>query len=287
MTYLLALASSLLWGTSDFLGGRLSRRLPALWVVGVSQLCSFVLLTVAAIGAFAFGIRAHGSGWLLWGLGGGVALTVALASFYKALAAGRMGVVAPIASTGVVVPVLVGLADGNRPTVVQAMGIAVAVVGVVLASRPAPETVGTQVPGTRAPAALALLAGLGFGTALVCLQRGAVSDGLDALWAMRLAILVLLAVPAWRLQGLARTAMAGHGADTWRTLALLGACDVAANGAFTLASRGGALALVAVLSSLYPVVATLLARQVLGERLSRGQVAGVLVTMAGSLLIVV
>jgi drug/metabolite transporter (DMT)-like permease len=279
MTSLLALLSSLLWGTSDFLGGRLSRRASSIWVVAASQACSLGVLTVAAAGAFAFGMRAHGAGWLPWGVGGGLSLSVALVSFYRGLAVGRMGIVAPIASTGVIVPVAVGLLEGDRPAALQAVGVAVAVVGVLLASRPAAHVDGES--GGRAAVGLALLAGLGFGTALVCLHSGAASNGLDTLWAMRLVIVTVLAVPAWR----ARPAAVDGG--TWRTLVALGVCDVSSNAAFALASISGELALVAVLSSFYPVVTTLLARELLHERLSHSQLVGVVATVAGTVLIVV
>ncbi|MDQ1681733.1 MAG: hypothetical protein QOH99_274 [Frankiaceae bacterium] len=279
MTSLLALLSSLLWGTSDFLGGRLSRRASSIWVVAASQTCSFGLLSLASIGAFAFGMRPHGSSWLTWGVGGGLALTVALVSFYRGLSVGRMGIVAPIASTGVVVPVAVGLAEGDRPAAIQVVGILVAVIGVLLASRPASDD--GPASGGAAPVVLALIAGLGFGTALVCLHRGTASNGLDTLWVMRLVIVALLIVPAWR----SRPASIDGG--TWRTVGLLGTCDVGSNAAFAVASLGGSLALVSVLSSLYPVVTTLLARELLHERLSRTQLAGVVATIAGTVLIVV
>ena len=285
MTYLVALLSSVLWGTADFIGGRLSRRFSAIWVVAASQVCSLALLTLASLGALAFGVRAHGSGWIGWGAAGGLALAVALVSFYRGLAIGRMGVVAPIASTGVVVPVAVGLLHGDRPAVVQGIGIVLAVIGVLLASRPSradadgPEVLGSD--GGAAGVGLALMAGVGFGAALVCLQRGTMSNGLYDLWAMRVVIVALLAVPAWRSRP------RGVDRGSLRTLVALGACDAGANAAFSVASLTGVFALVAVLSSLYPVVTTVLARRLLHEKLSRSQLIGVAATVAGTVLIVV
>ena len=283
MTYLFALLSSGLWGTADFIGGRLSRDLPALWVVAASQACSLALLAVGSVAAVALGVRAQGTGWLGWGVGGGVALTVGLASFYRGLAIGRMGVVAPIASTGVAVPVAVGFLQGDRPVATQAVGIAVAVVGVLLAglSSSGDGAGADQRRGGSRPIVLALVAGVGFGAALVCLQQSATSSSLYALTVMRAVILALLVVPAWRARP-----TSGVGRGTVGSLVALGVCDVGANAMFSVASLSGSLALVAVLSSLYPVVTTLLARQLLHERLSRWQLAGVVATLGGTVLIV-
>ena len=111
MPYLLALTSSLLWGAGDFLGGTVSRRLPALAVVGVSQALALVVFLAVALatGEAAQGMPA--TGWA-WAAAAGVSGLIGLVAFYSALAAGTMGVVAPIAALGVVVPVLAGLIGG-------------------------------------------------------------------------------------------------------------------------------------------------------------------------------
>jgi uncharacterized membrane protein len=102
---LLALGSSLSWGTADFLGGSVSRRLPVTTVLVVSGAgaISALLIGVTAAG----GLLAPGS-YLWWGVGAGLAGSLALGAFYRALADGTMGVVAPIAATGVVIPIVVG-----------------------------------------------------------------------------------------------------------------------------------------------------------------------------------
>ncbi|MDP9182858.1 MAG: EamA family transporter, partial [Actinomycetota bacterium] len=120
MSVALALLSSLLWGGSDFLGGTASRRLAAIVVVGASQLVALVLLVPLAV---TVGERPDH----LWaGVAAGLTVTAGLAAFYAALAAGTMGVVAPIAATGAVVPVVVGLVGGESPAAVQLAGIVVA-----------------------------------------------------------------------------------------------------------------------------------------------------------------
>ncbi|MGZ4591114.1 MAG: EamA family transporter, partial [Actinomycetes bacterium] len=133
MAALLALLSSLLWGSADFVGGTLSRRLPATVVVGASQAAGLVAITVVAALAGALGAPL---GYLPWAVGAGLAGLIGLVCFYAALAAGTMGVVSPIAALGVVVPVVVGLARGERPGALQLVGITIAVAGVVLASGP-------------------------------------------------------------------------------------------------------------------------------------------------------
>jgi drug/metabolite transporter (DMT)-like permease len=133
VTVALALCASLLWGGADFLGGTAARRLPATGVVLASQGAALlgVLVVVVVTGAFTDPI-----GYLGWAVAAAVVGLVALIGFYAALAEGTMGVVAPIASLGVVVPVIVGIAQGDRPTLWQGLGVALAVTGVVLASGP-------------------------------------------------------------------------------------------------------------------------------------------------------
>src|SRR5688572_17975292 len=133
MSPLLALLSSVLWGLSDFLGGTASRRLPVPTVLGISQFVGLVLLSVLAV---ATGALDTDRGYLAPALGAGVVGVLALGMFFRALAIGTMGVVAPVAALGVAVPVIAGIADGEQPSVGQAVGIVVAVVGVVLASGP-------------------------------------------------------------------------------------------------------------------------------------------------------
>src|SRR5579875_1588869 len=133
MGTLLALLSSALWGTSDFLGGTASRRLPAVGVVVVSEAAGMLGVLVVALATGAYDAP---TGYLGWGLLGAVSGVVGITAFYRALATGTMGVIAPIAATGVIVPVAVGLVGGDRPSALQDAGVVVAIVGVVLASGP-------------------------------------------------------------------------------------------------------------------------------------------------------
>src|SRR4051812_23420492 len=109
----MALMSSALWGTSDFIGGLVSRRLPAYLVVATSQAAGLAAVTVAALLTGGFG---ENRDWVEPAFFAGVSLAVGLVMFYTALATGQMGVVSPIAALGVLVPVAVGLARGDAPS---------------------------------------------------------------------------------------------------------------------------------------------------------------------------
>ncbi|HEY1117022.1 MAG TPA: EamA family transporter [Acidimicrobiales bacterium] len=279
MAAALALLSSLLWGTADFLGGTASRRLDALRVVLLSQAVALVSLVplVALLGPEVTR-RTVGSG-VVAGLVG----PAALLAFYRALALGTRGVVAPIAALGVVVPVVAGLADGEEPTAVQVVGIVVAVVGVVLAS--GPEVRGAGRGGTR-PLVLALGAALGFGIVFVLLAEGGDGAGTAEV------VLVLLAMRATSVLVLGALVLARSGRSAVAVprrelpvLAVIGAFDVGANGTFAVASQSDLVSVVAVLASLYPAVTALLAWRLHRERLRPLQLAGVSAALAGVVLL--
>jgi drug/metabolite transporter (DMT)-like permease len=267
----LALLSSLLWGTSDFLGGTATKRLPAGVVVFASQLVALVALV-----PFVLLLGERPDAW--WpGVAAGLTVVVGLAAFYAALAVGTMGVVAPIAATGAVVPVVVGLAQGEAPSGPQVAGIGVALVGVVLAS--GPELTGGA---PRRPLLLAVVSAVCFGSVAVLIAEGSEGPAGGAL--VSLAVMRVASVTARGLVGLVRRTrvpVAGSG----RVLVAIGLFDVGANTAFAYASRQGLLSVVAVLASLYPVVTVLLAREVHGERLARVQVVGAAGTLVGVALL--
>lgn len=281
MAALLALLSSLLWGSADFLGGTLSRRLSAVLVVGASQLAGLVGIAVVAVAAGELGAP---TGYLPWAVGAGLAGVVGLVAFYAALASGTMGVVSPIAALGVVVPLAVGLGRGERPGALQLAGIALAVAGVVLAS--GPELSGRA--GSR-PLALAVVAAAGFGLALLSIAEGSRSSTIMTLVAMRATSVTVLGTALLVLARRARRrgTPGGLGLDA-RAVALItlvGAGDVTANLTFGLASTRGLVSVVAVLGSLYPVVTVLLARVLQHERLGPVQTVGVAGALAGVVLI--
>ncbi|WP_371648611.1 DMT family transporter [Streptomyces mirabilis] len=281
-TALFALATSLLWGLADFGGGLLTRRTPALTVVAVSQ--SIAAAVLGAIVVVTGGWSAAGP-QLWFAFAAGLVGPVALLSFYKALALGPMGVVSPLGSLAVAVPITVGLFLGERPGLMQVAGIAVAVVGVVLAG--GPQLRGA--PVQRQAILLTLIAALGFGTVFVLIAEASSSvTGLFlALFVQRLTNVATGG--AALLVSVRRGAIAlPEGGFPWHSLpalAFVGLADVAANGTYSVAAQHGPLTVAAVLASLYPVVTALAARGFLSERLRGIQAAGAGLALVGTVLL--
>jgi drug/metabolite transporter (DMT)-like permease len=269
---LLALLSALTWGTSDFFAGLKTKRHPAIVVVGWTQGLALVGLTAIVL------VVRPGSVFgptLPWAMAAGMAGMVGLLFFYTALATGTMGVVAPIASMGVVVPVVLGVATGDAPSRLAWIGMAVAVVGILLAS--GPELSGAVSPR---PVFLAVGAAVSFGFSMFSINRGAQTSTLLTLWTMRattVAVLVALALIVRSVGAVERAEVPG--------LAAIGATDALANGLFGWASSMGQVSVTSVLGSLYPVATILLARVLLGERLRRIQQIGVVTALTGAALI--
>lgn len=267
MSAVLALLSSVVWGTSDFVAGLKSRSLPPLAVVGYAQLVGFVTLSIVVLA----GHPLTDGPWRWWALAAGVGGAIALAAFYSALAAGTMSVVAPIASLGAAVPVLLGVVTGETPSAVAWVGMGVAVLGTVLASGPEIRA-GLAVR----PVALACVAAVGFGFVLFCMDRGSRVSLVSTLWGMRLTSVAMYAALA-----LVRRSTGGVRLRDWPVLVFVGVADLGANILFVTASTQGMVSIAAVLGSLYPVVTILLARAVLGERLKAVQNVGVVLAMVG------
>ncbi|MFJ4427643.1 DMT family transporter [Streptomyces galilaeus] len=282
MTALFALATSLLWGLADFGGGLLTRRAPALTVVVVSQSIAAVVLGAVVV---ATGGWSEAGPRLWFAVAAGLVGPVALFSFYKALALGPMGVVSPLATLSVAVPVSVGLFLGERPGWTQAAGIAVAVTGVVLAGGPQLRGAAVQ----RQAVLLTLVAALGFGTVFVLITEASTTvTGLFlALFVQRvtnvltggaaLYVAVRRGAPALPEGGLPLRALPAY--------AFVGLADVAANGTYAIAAQHGPITVAAVLASLYPVVTSLAARGFLRERLRAIQAAGAGLALVGTLLL--
>ncbi|MGW7207359.1 EamA family transporter [Streptomyces sp. NPDC054837] len=282
MTALFALATSLLWGLADFGGGLLTRRTPALTVVVVSQAIAAVVLGVIVV---ATGGWSEAGPRLWFAVAAGLVGPVALICFYKALALGPMGVVSPLGTLGVAVPVGVGLFLGERPGPVQFAGIGVAVLGVVLAG--GPQLRGA--PVQRQTILLTLVAAFGFGTvfALIAEASTTVTGLFLALFVQRV---VNVAVGGGALYVSVRKGAAAlpAGGFPWASLpalAFVGLADVAANGTYAIAARLGPVTVAAVLASLYPVVTALAARGFLSERLRTVQAAGAGLALVGTLLL--
>ncbi|MFD5511519.1 EamA family transporter [Streptomyces sp. NPDC127051] len=285
MTALFALATALLWGLADFGGGLLTRRLPALTVVVVSQVLAVIVLGAVVLGTGAW----REAGPQLWfAVAAGLVGPVAMLCFYEALALGPMGVVSPLGSLGVVVPVAAGLALGERPALGQFTGIAVAVVGIVLAG--GPELRGA--PVQRRAVVLTLTAAFGFGAvmSLIAHASSSVTGLFLALFVQRVTNVAAGGAALWiRTRRGAPALPAGTGPRIlWGllpALAFVGLADVAANGTYSVAAQHGPVTVAAVLSSLYPVITALAAFVVLKERLRTVQAAGAGLALAGTVLL--
>jgi drug/metabolite transporter (DMT)-like permease len=272
----LALAASCCWGIADFTGGLKSRHLPV----------PLVLLVVEGTGALAVALiiaATHeplpDTRSVVFSLVAGTAGILGLAGFYRALAIGTMSIVAPISATGVALPVIVGIATGDRLSTVVSAGLVVTVAGVVLASREQNADAGGAA-ADRLSIGLALMAAVGFGTYFALADVAA--DG-SVLWLLLLARIAVLPVMAGAVL-IARPPLPRRGDLV--TLAGAGLLDITATGLYGVANTKGALSIVSVVGALYPVTTVLLARLVLSERLHPIQAAGVAAAFAGVALIV-
>lgn len=278
MAALLALLASSIWGVTDFVGGTLSRRIHPLAVAGVGQV--LVLPVVAAV-VLVLGAEHNPSGWLVWGVIAGLLQPLALGLFFEALATGKMGVVAPIGATGVAVPVAIGLLQGERPAALQLIGIAMCVVGVVMASGPELSSVRDHdAPGGSRALALALAAAAGFGLVLYSVARGGHFSAGMTILTSRVVMLVPLGI-AW----LVTRSTGGVQRRDLPVLVVMSGGDVLGGGLYSVASGRSLVAVVAVLASLYPVITAVLARFVHHEVLKPVQLAGVLGALGGVVLI--
>jgi len=295
MTAVLALLASLVWGTSDFMGGVVSRRVRPVLVVAIAHTIALATLLVVAAAGGSFSAKL---GYLPWAVAAGAVGLVALVAFYGALSTGTMGIVAPIAGTGAVVPVAVGLLSGESPSGWQIAGIAAAVGGVVLAS--GPELAGRGGPdgGGSRPLVLAVVAAAGFGTVFVLIDRGAKHNVVMTLLTMRatsVSIVALLGLGYLMRRRRVRVSAEGDGEPVvrewgvhWKqvpVIAIVGWTDAGANGLYGAAVRHGLVSVTAVLASLYPAVTVLLARFVEGERMRLIQNIGVGLAMCGVVLL--
>jgi drug/metabolite transporter (DMT)-like permease len=264
------------YGASDFCGGLASRRASSFAVVAVSQAASLAVLVVLLPWLGGDATMAD----LAWGSAAGLAGAVGLVLFYRALAEGVMSVVAPVTGVaGAAVPVVVGVAFGERVGLWSTAGIALALVAVVLVAAEG----GLAALLTVRPASLtpALLAGAGFGFFFVLLSRTHDDAGLTPLVAARLVSVVFVVALA-----LSRRQSLRIPRTTLPTVLLAGVGDMTANALFLIATQvGGQLAITGVLASLYPASTVLLAQVLLRERLAGTQLAGLAAAIAAVALI--
>jgi drug/metabolite transporter (DMT)-like permease len=264
----LAAAAALSWGSSGLLAGFISRSRPAVLVALVVQLTGLaLLLTVALAAAEAPSLRAAAAG-----IGCGIVGGVGLLWLYRALASRSVGVAAPLAASGILVPALAGVMGGERLGTAQAIGAVVLVLGVgaILYNRPGDGP-------DRRTVKLALGAALAFGIFYLGLDAGARDSAAWVTVFARVGGVGVLLVIALRARELHRLAL-----GRWiGPAAVAGAVDAAGNLSYAAASATGALSVVSLISAAYPAVTVVLAVVVLRERITALRACGVLATVAG------
>jgi uncharacterized membrane protein len=275
MSSLLALLSAALFGASDFLGGVAARLGSARVATLIAQAVGAVLLVPLVFAVPAPQVTAADIGW---GAAAGGAGGLAILFFYTAFARGAMSVVAPLSAlAAALVPVVFGLATGERPATIALVGVALALVAI-----PVVSAGGERGRTTASAVVLAAIAGVGFGVYSIFLKQTSVDAGLWPLLGTRLVSVPLMVVLAWTVDRSLRSSR-----PSMRAALGAGAFDIVANTCLLLALQRGDLSIAAVLSGLYPASTVLLARVVLGERLSVRQLAGLVVAGAAIALIAV
>ena len=268
----LSLGAAAVWGGGDFAGGIATKRANVFRVVAGAHACGLVLMLLLAwLTGEPFPPRSS----LGWGVLAGISGAFGIAALYKALAIGRMGIIAPVASVvTAILPVMVGIRSEGMPDRIQLAGFALALVSIWLVARPDGEIDSHRGLG------LAILAGVMFGLFLVA-GKQAGHDGVfwplvAARAASTLLMLVIVAFSPRDTRSL-RAALV--------PILLSGLLDSIANAMFIAATRHGRLDVAAVLSSLYPASTVILARVLLKERLSASQNAGIVGALASVAII--
>ena len=276
MASLLAILSSILWGTSDFEGGRLSKKHAPLAVLGFTQVLGLVFGIVLMLASGAWSAQALGSGgYLVPGIIAGLFGYFGLFCLYAGLSTGRMGVVSPISSMGAIVPLTYALINGDKLSTITSIGVVLALVGVFCASGP---ELSQGLP--LKPLLLAIGAALGFGTALTSMSIGTQSSALMTMVSMRGATFFVTITIALKFR-----TMGGFTKKEYPSLIFIGVADFLANVLLGVACTKGLVSIAMVLGSLFPIATALLAFKFLRERLQKVQYVGIALAVAGVALI--
>ncbi len=273
MATLLALLSSLLWGSADYHAGKLSKRLPVMVVLGINQafgLLFGIFLLVVTRTWIAPSIASDG--YLINGALAGLSGYAGLLCLYAGLSTGRMGVVSPISSLSVLIPLFFAFViEGDRLTTPVTMGVIAAIIGGFLASGP---ELSQGLP--LRPVLLALGAALGFGSALTFMSIGSQESSLLTMTTMRATTFCISVAYFIKVKG--------FGGASKRDIPLLigiGVADFSANLLLGVATTKGLVSIAMVLGSLYPIATAVLAFIFLHERLHRAQYLGIALAVGG------
>jgi uncharacterized membrane protein len=262
MGILLGLTAAILYGGSDFGGGLASRRFGFLRVTVAGSAAAVVLAWTVLILAGGPGpsLRA-----VAWGLASGLAGGAGTLVLYRGLARGQMSVVGPLSALGAaVVPVIAGVALGERPSLLSVAGVLVALPAIVLVAAS-----GSVRGKLGAGLVDGLAAGLAFGILFVGLAQAGRHSGLWPVASEQTGMLLITLAVAVKSRQPLRIPVRALGLPV-----LAGASGMAATLAYFYATHFSMLAIAAVLVSLYPGVTVLLARTVLHERFTPAQRAG-------------
>lgn len=276
MASLLALFSSILWGSADYLAGNLTKRFKAIAVTGASQAIGLItgVFLVVVTGSYV-APNLSWNGYFLPAIGAGIAGFLGLVSFYSGLSTGRMGVVSPISTLSAVIPLSYAFISGERPTTIQIAGMSVALLGAFCAS--GPDIVkGLPVK----PLLFGLGAALGFGIALAFMAQGSKTSSLMTMTSMR-----VISVSFCILLALRFKSVGGFKVSDLKVLAVIGVTDFVANLLLGVATTKGLVSVAMVLGGLFPIVTSLLAFKFLNERLHKVQYLGIIFAVAGVSLI--
>lgn len=272
MGVVLALAAALTYGSADFIGGLLSKR-ASVWTIAV------VMQAAGALGLSL--VAAIGYDWpsthdLAWGTAAGLGSGAGTFFLYRGLAGGRMSVVAPLSAVGAaVLPVLVGVATGERPELLAWIGVALALPAIVLVSRDRSAVGGSG--GVRD----GLLAGAGFGLLFIALGQVPEEAGIWPLAFGQIAATLILFAGS----RLSRTPRPRPSTRVYAGAVAGGLISSTATLLYQLAVYGELVSVAAVLTSLYPAVTVALAALILHERVTRTQSAGLVLAAAAVALI--
>ena len=272
MASLLALFSSILWGSADYLAGNLSKRFKAIAVTGASQAIGLItgVVLVLVTGSY-IAPNLSWNGYFVPAIGAGIAGFLGLVSFYSGLSTGRMGVVSPISTLSAVIPLTFAFISGERPTIIQIAGMGIALLGAFCASGP---DIVNGLPIK--PLLFGLGAALGFGIALTFMAQGSKTSSLMTMTSMR-----VISVSICILIALRYRTIDGFGKSDIKILVVIGVTDFVANLLLGVATTKGLVSVAMVLGGLFPIVTSLLAFKFLHERLHKAQYLGIILAVAG------
>ncbi len=277
MATLLALLSSLLWGSADYHAGNLSKRLPTMVVLGINQAFGLLFgIALVLVSGGWFAPTLDSSGYFINGALAGLSGYAGLLCLYAGLSSGRMGVVSPISSLSVLLPLFFALViKGDQLSTPVTMGVIAAIIGGFLASGPEVKQ-GLPIR----PVLLALGAALGFGSALTFMAIGSQESSLLTMTTMRATTFFVSLAFFIKIRSLG-----GASKRDIPLLAAIGIADFSANLLLGVATTKGLVSIAMVLGSLYPIATAILAYAFLHERLHKVQYLGIVLAVSGVALI--